>query len=495
MANSSFKNRFWDTELGNFQSYENLIKKIKEDQKGTKEYLEFLRQRVLAEEAHGKALGKLAKISGSRNELGILNGSWQNSHVICADFEVLITKAAEKLNAELDHHQELLVRQVEQRKKEDEEVKEVQQMLKSAMTKLQTKQKSQQAKGKELEKARAALNDMTSGTKDSAKAASALSKAVQQWDSICIAVNQAEEQLEEARSTWEYKMEQAFETLQALQEQRLNALANLQENLVDAVSQQVQLGLSALEVWNRYDEEDVDREMSSFVNRHGNSNERPDTIEQTNFDTSDNLDSPRPHLSTRPDVIATSHPQSSMSLTDIDVGATFNRLKNKIRPALPKVAMGKAPLRTPKAEPRQSLPKADDIMIENTQYVSANTLQVSEDVNGVEYAVVMKKPVPKGRKVDKPESGEYNFGAGASQRADEEEEAVYADLMQGSFVAGGQLYRVMYDYTAKHPTDITLQEGDLVKFISTVSDEWIEVRASNGTQGYFPRNYVEPADS
>jgi hypothetical protein len=38
--------KFQDPELGNFQSYESLLKKIKDEQKATKEYLEFIKQRL-----------------------------------------------------------------------------------------------------------------------------------------------------------------------------------------------------------------------------------------------------------------------------------------------------------------------------------------------------------------------------------------------------------------------------------------------------------------
>jgi uncharacterized protein YlxW (UPF0749 family) len=103
--------------------------------------------------------------------LSILSGAWKNCNLLCGDLETLITASATKLSAEIEHTQELLNKQVEQRKKEDDEVREAQQTLKNAISKLQTKQKHHQAKTKDLEKARQVLRDQfkDSGSKDSAK--------------------------------------------------------------------------------------------------------------------------------------------------------------------------------------------------------------------------------------------------------------------------------------------------------------------------------------
>jgi uncharacterized protein YlxW (UPF0749 family) len=103
--------------------------------------------------------------------LSILSGAWKNCNLLCGDLETLITASATKLSAEIEHTQELLNKQVEQRKKEDDEVREAQQTLKNAIGKLQAKQKHHQVKTKDLEKARQVLRDQfkDSGSKDSAK--------------------------------------------------------------------------------------------------------------------------------------------------------------------------------------------------------------------------------------------------------------------------------------------------------------------------------------
>ncbi|XP_065332397.1 uncharacterized protein LOC135934511 [Cloeon dipterum] len=502
MATATFKTKFWDTELGNIQSYENLVKRVKEEQKGTKDHLEFLKSRVLAEESHGKALGRLAKISVAKNELGILHGSWQNSHVLCADFEVLINLSVQKLNAELDHNVELLNRQMEQRRKEDETVKEAHQAVKHALTKLQSKQKLQQIKTKELEKARASAQDLPVGTKEAAKAGNVVTKTHQQWEAACSAVNLAETQLEECRSTWEYKMELALETLQALQEQRLNSLANLQEVLLETFQEQYQTTISALSRWKNYYEDDVTQEVCKFVQRHGNNNERPAVVTQTDFndgssDTSDIV---------LPDCRNAKTSSSNFGATMLDMSSnSLQKLKNML-PTPTTLRKTKAP------KALSGTAESNEFMVDNSlygtlpaQYSTDPFVQdlVDDDSEEPVYAVVQestkKSKTSKlfNSKSDAKKSEGYSLQDGKSMEdnSDDSEFDDDSNGVAGSYNGGGELMRVLYDYNAKHPTDISLREGSLVRFIGIVSDEWVEVRAPDGKQGYFPRNYVEPADS
>ena len=102
----TFRNNFWvnsfwyvlilyfninyvqNGDIGNFQGFEVLVKRLKDDRSVCKEYAEFLRQRwvivvdfqsqhfdikydrCLIEEQYGKALIKLAKTGSSKDEMG-----------------------------------------------------------------------------------------------------------------------------------------------------------------------------------------------------------------------------------------------------------------------------------------------------------------------------------------------------------------------------------------------------------------------------------------
>ncbi|XP_018312716.1 SH3 domain-containing protein 19 isoform X2 [Mycetomoellerius zeteki] len=48
----------------------------------------------------------------------------------------------------------------------------------------------------------------------------------------------------------------------------------------------------------------------------------------------------------------------------------------------------------------------------------------------------------------------------------------------------------LYDFSATHPDDLTLKEGDIVQLVKKVNDDWLEGKIGN-RQGIFPLNFVD----
>ncbi|TGZ49063.1 SH3 domain-containing protein 19 [Temnothorax longispinosus] len=50
--------------------------------------------------------------------------------------------------------------------------------------------------------------------------------------------------------------------------------------------------------------------------------------------------------------------------------------------------------------------------------------------------------------------------------------------------------RDRYDFSATHPDDLALKEGDVVQLVKKVNDDWLEGRIGN-RQGMFPLSFID----
>lgn len=72
-----FDNSFWDEDIGNYQGWETVARRLKDGRQVLKEYSEFLKQRAAIEEQVGKSLVKLAKSVTIREDLDPLRNVWE----------------------------------------------------------------------------------------------------------------------------------------------------------------------------------------------------------------------------------------------------------------------------------------------------------------------------------------------------------------------------------------------------------------------------------
>lgn len=48
----------------------------------------------------------------------------------------------------------------------------------------------------------------------------------------------------------------------------------------------------------------------------------------------------------------------------------------------------------------------------------------------------------------------------------------------------------LYDFSATHPDDLALKEGDIVQLVKKINDDWLEGRIGN-RQGIFPLGFID----
>jgi len=48
----------------------------------------------------------------------------------------------------------------------------------------------------------------------------------------------------------------------------------------------------------------------------------------------------------------------------------------------------------------------------------------------------------------------------------------------------------LYDFSATHPDDLALKEGDIVQLVKKINDDWLEGRIGNH-QGIFPLSFID----
>ncbi len=57
-------------------------------------------------------------------------------------------------------------------------------------------------------------------------------------------------------------------------------------------------------------------------------------------------------------------------------------------------------------------------------------------------------------------------------------------------IGDGPRCQAVYAYTAQAQGDLTIAEGDVIRLLSRVGDEWLEGQLANGQKGVFPTSFV-----
>jgi len=96
-----FDNSFWDEEIGQFQGWEVVVRRLKDGRQVLKEYAEFLKQRAAIEEQLGKSLVKLAKSVSIREDQDPQSNVWEMMKSQTETSGLAHLKSAHQLSAEL----------------------------------------------------------------------------------------------------------------------------------------------------------------------------------------------------------------------------------------------------------------------------------------------------------------------------------------------------------------------------------------------------------
>jgi len=127
-----FKHNFWNADIGNFQGFEVIVKRLKDGRSVCKEYVEFLRQRSIIEEQYGKSLIKLAKTASSRDEISSVRPAWDSVKNHTEAVGLNHVQASNQLGAEVGKISDFMDSSRDKRKWAEDNVRTLQTQIKTS---------------------------------------------------------------------------------------------------------------------------------------------------------------------------------------------------------------------------------------------------------------------------------------------------------------------------------------------------------------------------
>jgi len=224
----SFRKNFWNVDIGNFQGFEMVVKRLKDGRTVCKDYLEFLRQRSLIEEQYGKALVKLAKTAASRDEISLVRPAWDSVRNHTETVGLNHVQASNQLACEVGKLSDFIETSRDRRKWSEDSVRSLQAQLKTAYRRVSETKKAYEVRCREEIQANHLFHQEVARTgSDSTGADRAHTKHIKTRQGM----DQAEEQyrssvssLEETRDSWQKETESCLDILQELESSRLSVL-------------------------------------------------------------------------------------------------------------------------------------------------------------------------------------------------------------------------------------------------------------------------------
>eukprot|EP00090_Calanus_glacialis_P014141 TRINITY_DN2281_c0_g1_i1.p1 TRINITY_DN2281_c0_g1~~TRINITY_DN2281_c0_g1_i1.p1 ORF type:complete len:554 (-),score=87.29 TRINITY_DN2281_c0_g1_i1:284-1945(-) len=224
----SFKNNFWNADIGNFQGFEVIVKRLKDGRSVCKEYVEFLRQRSLIEEQYGKALIKLAKTTSSRDEISSVRPAWDSVKNHTEAVGLNHVQASNQLAAEVAKISDFIDSSRDKRKWSEDNVRTLQTQIKTVYKRMVDSKKGYEIRCREEIQANHLFHQEVART---GRETSGAERAHGKHSKARMGMEQAEEayrsaavSLEETRALWQKETESCVDTFQELESSRLTVL-------------------------------------------------------------------------------------------------------------------------------------------------------------------------------------------------------------------------------------------------------------------------------
>lgn len=283
-----FADSFWNPEFCNFAGFEVLCKRMKDGKQMTKDYVDFLKLRAQAQEAYGKALVKVAKSAGGKDEIGTLRQAWEVLRSQTESIGLAHIATANAIIEEMNKVMEFMESQRESRRKLEEGVRRNQANIKVLHKKTVDSKKACESRCREADTASQALNNET-------VKANAMPKEIEKLKQKQVKANSLAEQadsifrtavdgLEQARVQWEQETESSCESFQQLEEERIQNVRNSMwatTNLNSALC--VNEDEMCEEVRKVLEKCDVDADIQTFIRQRQTGSDRPAGIEYENY--------------------------------------------------------------------------------------------------------------------------------------------------------------------------------------------------------------------
>lgn len=219
---------FWSDEVGDFKGWEVVSAQVKEGRHIIKQYVDFLKQRSMVEDAFGKSLLKLSKSVILPQDIGCLNDIWDGlvSQTESSGYSHL--ESSRLLALEANRVYELSGKYREERKAREESVRQSQQKLRLDYKKFIDAKKTYENRcGEEISSNQTYHQEVAKKGKSSKEA----DKAQLKFDKATFALKCAElnyhsmaREAEESRQMWEKETEDCLRLFQTMEEERFDLI-------------------------------------------------------------------------------------------------------------------------------------------------------------------------------------------------------------------------------------------------------------------------------
>jgi len=278
-----FDNSFWDEDIGNYQGWETVARRLKDGRQVVKEYAEFLKQRAAIEEQLGKSLVKLAKSVTIREDLNPLRNVWEIMKSQTETSGLAHLKSAHQLSGELTKLSEISEHGRDKRRLKEESVRNHQQNVKVLWKRTCEAKRIYDLKCREEVASNQFYHQEVArcgkSSKEAEKAHSKYAKAKQTLDLCESSYQSSVTSIEEARRSWEKETEKSLVTFQSLEEDRL---AHIRDSLwrVANISSLAAVAddLAAEEVRKTLESSNLDDAIQGFINENASGFKRPNAI-------------------------------------------------------------------------------------------------------------------------------------------------------------------------------------------------------------------------
>jgi len=278
-----FDNSFWDEDIGNYQGWETVARRLKDGRQVLKEYSEFVKQRAAIEEQVGKSLVKLAKSVTIREDLDPLRNVWEIMKSQTETSGLAHLKSAHQLSAELTKISEISEHGRDKRRLKEESVRNHQQNVKVLWKRTCEAKRIYDLKCREEVASNQFYHQEVARcgkiSKEAEKAHSKYAKAKQTLDLCESSYQSSVTSVEEARKTWEKETEKSLVTFQSLEEDRL---AHIRDSLwrVANISSLAAVAddLAAEEVRKTLEISELDDAIQGFISDNASGFKRPNAV-------------------------------------------------------------------------------------------------------------------------------------------------------------------------------------------------------------------------
>ncbi|CAH1788186.1 unnamed protein product [Owenia fusiformis] len=280
---TSFADVFWGGDFCSTQGFETICRRMKEGRSSTKDFEDFLKQRLKIEQEYSKALVKLGKSSSASNELGSMREAWDCLRSETEKIGLAHVELALCLQEQTERLNKFSEQQKAERKRIEEKVKHHQDLKKSHYNKVLHNKKDYESKCRDADKAKETYNAIKlkgeATQKDLEKLETRMTKSRQAATSQDQQYKISVESLEKVRKDWEKEMANGAKALQQIEEERMRFTRQELWFHTNIISQAcVEVDRECENVRNSLEKTSIQQDIELFIRDRQTGTEKPRPI-------------------------------------------------------------------------------------------------------------------------------------------------------------------------------------------------------------------------